>query len=268
MSRPGRFCSLLPAASAIVLLMSCAMPVVKPTAPPAPYIDAREAVAALTDARTAIDDIRGTVTLKTYDETGALTNSVTGYMAFRFPDKVRFTYIGPFGMVLFEALVNENTMVLFLPQQLTAYKGATDKAGAGPFSPRLMGMAFNKPVGPIFVIEHDGPDSTLYSISEKSGEYDLIEKIVFDRSTMRPLTREGYEKGLPVYRVRYLSYESVDGISVPVDIALDDLTSGSSMGITLSDFKVNTGIADEVFNTAVEPPYAVKPLDSFVLPDY
>jgi outer membrane lipoprotein-sorting protein len=268
MSRATRFLSLLSAAPAIVLMASCALPVVKPTTPPAPYVDAPEAVAALTDARTAINDIRGTVTLKTYDDTQAPTSSVTGYMAFRYPDKVRFTYIGPLGIVLFEALINDKTMVLFLPQQLTAYKGTTDTAPDGPFSPQLMAMPFRRPVGPIFVIEHTGPESTLYSISEEAGENELVEKIIFDRSTMQPLVREGYEDGLLIYRIRYLTYEDVDGISIPVDIALEDLASGSSMGITLRDFKVNTGITDEVFDTTVEPPYAVKPLDSFVLPDY
>ncbi len=184
-----------------MLCASCALPVVKPTTPLAPYIDAREAVAALTDARTAIRDVSGTVTLKTYDRTNSPTNSVTGYMAFKYPDKVRFTYIGPLGIVLFEALVNDKTTVLFLPQQLTAYKGTSDKAAESPFSPKLMAMPFRKPVGPIFVIEHTGPQSTLYSLSEKAGEYDLVEKIIFDRSTMRPLVREEYEKGLPVYRI-------------------------------------------------------------------
>ncbi len=51
-------------------------------------------------------------------------------------------------------------------------------------------------------------------------------------------------------------------------MTLEDLASGSSMGITLRDFKANTGIADEAFDTTVKPPYVVKPLDSFVLPDY
>ena len=85
----------------------------------------------MTDSGSAINDIRGTVTLRTFDKNGTSINSVTGYMAFRYPDRVRFTYIGPFGIVLFEALVNETTTILFLPQQLTAYKGKTDAIANG-----------------------------------------------------------------------------------------------------------------------------------------
>jgi outer membrane lipoprotein-sorting protein len=268
MSRPTRLFLSLPAALAIVFLTSCALTAVKPTPPIPPVIDAAEALAALTDTRTAISDIRGAVTLKTFDENGKPINSVTGYMAFRYPDRVRFTYIGPFGMVLFEALVNETTTILFLPQQLTAYKGKTDTIKNGPFSPELMEIPFRKPAGPIFIIEHDGPESTLYSISKRSDRYDLVEKIIFDRSTMRPILREVYENGLGRYRITYLAYEAAGTISVPTGIAIQDLTSGSRLEITLSDYKVNTGITDEVFDTTVEPPYVEKPLDSFVLPDY
>jgi outer membrane lipoprotein-sorting protein len=268
MTRPTRLFLSLPAALAIVFLTSCALSAVKPTTPIPPAINAAEAVAALTDSRAAINDIRGAVTLKTFDENGKATNSVTGYMAFRYPDKVRFTYIGPFGIVLFEALVNETTTILFLPQQLTAYKGKTDTIEGGPFSPELMGIPFRKPAGPIFVIEHDGPESTLYSISKRSDRYDLVEKIIFDRSTMRPTIRESYENGLARYRITYLTYEAAGGINVPTGITIQDLTSGSRLEITLRDYKVNTGITDEVFDTTVEPPYVEKPLDSFVLPDY
>jgi outer membrane lipoprotein-sorting protein len=268
MSRPTRFFPSLPAALAIVFLASCALPAVKPTTPVPPFIDAREAVAALTDTNTAINDIKGSVTLKTFDENGTSVNSVTGYMAFRYPDSIRFTYIGPFGIVLFEALVNKTTTILFLPQQLTAYKGKTDTIKNGPFSPKLMGIPFRKPMGPIFVIEHDGRESTLYSISKKTDRYDLVEKLVFDRSTMRPTTRVGYENGLSQYRITYLTYEVIEGISVPTEITLEDLISGSRMEITMRDSKVNTGITDEVFDTTVKPPYVEKPLDSFVLPDY
>ncbi len=268
MNRPTRFGLSLPAALVIIFLTSCALTPVKPTTLISPYIDAREAVAALTDAHSAINDIRGAVTLKTFDKDGKPVDSVTGYMAFRYPDRVRFTYIGPFGMVLFEALVNETTTILFLPQQLTAYKGKTDTIKGGPFSAKLMGIPFSKPMGPIFVIEHDGPESTLYSISKKTDRYDLVEKIVFDRSTMRPTIREGYVNGIGQYRIAYLAYEVVEGIAVPTGIALEDLVSGSRMEITLKDCKVNTGITDEVFDTTVQPPYVEKPLDTFVLPDY
>jgi outer membrane lipoprotein-sorting protein len=268
MSRPTRFLLSLPAALVILFLASCALPAVKPTTLIPPFIDAEEAVAALTDSGSTINDIRGTVTLQTFDENGTSINSVTGYMAFRYPDRVRFTYIGPFGIVLFEALVNETTTILFLPQQLTAYKGKTDTIEGGPFSPKLMGIPFRKPAGPIFVIEHDGPESILYSISSQADRYSLVEKIIFDRLTMRPTIREDYENGRARYRITYLTYEVVEGISVPTDIALEDLASGTRMAITMRDCKVNTGITDEVFDTTVQPPYVEKPLDSFVLPDY
>jgi outer membrane lipoprotein-sorting protein len=268
MNRPARFVLSLTAALVFVFLASCALPAVKPTTLMPPFIEATEAVAALTDARTSINDIRGTVTLKTFDGSGKPSNSVTGYMAFRYPDKVRFTYIGPFGIVLFEALINDSTVILFLPQQLTAYKGKTGALKDGPFSPTLIGIPFRKPIGPIFFIEHNGPRSTLYSISEDTGRYSLVEKIEFDRLTMRPAVCEGYEDGLCRYRITYLAYEQSGQISVPTDITLEDLASGSRMEITLRDYVVNTGISDEVFDTAVPPPYAEKPLDSFVPPNY
>ncbi len=265
MIRPARFLLSLPA---FLLLASCALPAARPTTLMPPLIEASEAVAALTDADTAINDIRGTVTLKTFDGTGKPANSVTGYMAFKSPDKVRFTYIGPFGIVLFEALVNGTKTILFLPQQLLAYSGKTDAIKDSPFSPSLMGTAFRKPAGPIFVIEHDGALSTLYSISEDADRHNLAEKIVFDRLTMRPAVRESYENGLGRYRITYLTYEQSGGVSVPTSITLEDLASGSRMEITIRDYIVNSGISDEVFDTAVPPPYVEKPLDSFVPPEY
>ncbi len=269
MIRPRRFFLSLFAAPTIVFLASCVTGPVKPAVPlMAPYVDAREAVAALTDAAAAIDDVRGTVTLNIFDENDKPVNSVTGYMAFKYPDRVRFTYIGPFGIVLFEALVNKETTVLFLPQQLTAYKGKTDTAGGGPFSPGLMGIPFGRPAGPIFVIEHDGQDSILYSISGHEDRYSLVEKIVFDRSTMRPVLREDYDNGLVRHRITYRAYEVIDGVSVPTDVVLEDSASGSRMEITMKDCAVNTGISDEVFDTAVKAPYIEKPLETFVLPDY
>ena len=265
MNRPVRFFLSLPA---IAFLVSCTLPAVKPVTLIPPYIDAAEAVAVLTDGRTAINDVRGTVTLKTFDPEGKPENSVTGYMAFKYPDKVRFTYIGPFGIVLFEALVNGTTTILFLPQQLIAYAGKTDEITKGPFSPTLIGIPFTKPAGPIFVIEHNGAESTLYSISKPTDRYSLAEKIVFDRTTMRPTVREGYENGLCRYRITYLAYDTAGEISVPTDITFEDLASGNGMEISLRDYRVNSGIDDEVFDTAVPPPYVEKPLDSFVPPDY
>lgn len=265
MIRPARFLLSLPA---LLFLASCALPAAKPTTLMPPLIEASEAVAALTDADTAVNDIRGTVTLKTFDGSGKPANSVTGYMAFKYPDKVRFTYIGPFGIVLFEALVNGTKTILFLPQQLLAYSGKTDAIEDSPFSPSLLGNAFRKPAGPIFVIEHDGARSIVYSISEDAGRHSLVEKIVLDRLTMRPAVRESYENGLGRYRITYLTYEQAGGVSVPTDITLEDLASGSRMEITIRDYIANSGISDEVFDTVVPPPYVEKPLDSFVPPEY
>jgi len=268
MSRPRRFLLSFLAIPAVVFLASCALEAVKPTTPMPALIDAREAAAALTDAGSKLNDIRGTVTLRTFDDTGKSIDSVTGYLAFRYPDRVRFTYIGPFGIVLFEALVNETTMILFLPQQLTAYKGKTDAIANGPFSPELITRPFRRPAGPIFVIEHDGRNSTLSSIATDAGRYSLVEKIIFDRLTMLPAVREDFENGLIRYRITYLAYDTIEGVSVPTGIAIEDLASGSRMELTIGDCKVNTGITDEVFDTTVQPPYVEKPLDSFVLPDY
>jgi hypothetical protein len=131
-----------------------------------------------------------------------------------------------------------------------------------------MSLPFSRPAGPIFVIEHDGPLSTLYSITGTDRDPILTEKIIIDRSTMRPTIRKGYENGLITYLVEYRTYEVVDGISVPTDIAVKDLKSGASMEITLKDFKVNTDLSEEVFDTTVKPPYSEKSLDSFVPPEY
>lgn len=263
MIRPSRFFLSLPA---FLFLVSCALPAVKPTALIPPLIEAPEAVAALTDGENAVSDIRGTVTLKTFESDGKPSNSVTGYMAYRHPDKVRFTYIGPFGIVLFEALVNGPTTILFLPQQLTAYAGRTDAIKDSPFSPSLMGIAFRKPAGPVFVIEHDGPQSILYSISKTADRFELAEKIVLDRLTMRPTVRESYENGVVRYRITYTAYGRAGEVSVPSDITIEDLASGSCMEISIRDYIVNSGIGDEVFDVVVPPPYVERPLDSFVPP--
>jgi outer membrane lipoprotein-sorting protein len=237
----------------------------------APYISAEAAVAELEGAQNKVIDIRGQASLKTYDPEGKLVNSVSGYMAFKRPDKFRFTYVGPLGIVLFEALVNDKTMILFLPQQLTAYKGSTETPSGGPFSANLMRAPFSPLRGRIFTIEHDGDKSTLYAIAQdmtdKKG-YALTEKIIFSRTDMRPLVREGYQDGLLAWRVTYKKYEVVGGIPIPSEIMIEDPSSGGSMEIGLSDAKVNTGIGEDAFDPSVKPPYTEAPLESFAPPDF
>jgi outer membrane lipoprotein-sorting protein len=267
MTKPQRFfftgallCSLF--------LASCALPVTKPTPVFYPYVSADEAVTALTAAQDKIIDVRGRVTLKSYDKDGSLVDFVDGYLAFKNPDRARFTYIGPLGIVFFEALVNDETMVLFLPQQLFAYKGSTDTPEGERFSRGLAKMSFPRLADKICVIEHDNEKSTLYAIEGKKKEYALSEKIVFSRADMRPIMREGYADGLLAYRVIYTAYEVVDGIAVPVEIRIEDPASETALVIGMTDVKVNTGISDDVFDTTVKPPYTEKPLDTFVVPEF
>ncbi len=256
-----------------LFLVSCALQPVRPTplAVMAPYISADTAVAELEKAQNKVIDIRGQASLKTYDPDGKLANSVTGYMAFKRPDKFRFTYVGPLGIVLFEALVNDKTMILFLPQQLKAYKGSTETPSSGLFSANLLRAPFTRFQGRLFAIEHDGDKSTLYAIAQDKAdkkEYALSEKIIFSRIDMRPLVREGYEDGLLTWRVTYKKYDVIDGIAIPSEITIEDPSSGGTMEIGLSDAKVNTGISDDVFDPSVKPPYTEAPLGSFAPPDF
>jgi outer membrane lipoprotein-sorting protein len=249
-------------------LWSCALPVIKPTSAIPPYIDTDEALRLIVDAQKKITDLKGTVTLRLYDQQHTLVNSVTGYLAMKFPDKVRFSYIGPLGMVLFEALVNDNTTILFLPQQLLAYKGKTDVPSAGPFSPSLLKAPFSKPAGDIFIIEHSGEKSILTGIAHTKDTYALSEKITIDRTNMRPIIREQYRDGLVIQRVTYDAYEVIDGTLLPTNITIQDLASGNELTLTLSDAQVNTGISDEPFDTTVRSPYTEHPLASFAPPEF
>jgi outer membrane lipoprotein-sorting protein len=244
-------------------LWSCALPVVKPTSVIPPYIDTNEALRLIVDAQKKVTDLKGTVTIRLYDQQHTLVNSVTGYLAMKFPDKVRFSYIGPLGFVLFEALVNDDTTILFLPQQLLAYKGKTDVPSAGPFSPSLLRAPFSKPAGDIFVIEHVGEKSILTGIAHTKDTYALSEKITIDRTNMRPIIREQYRDGLVTQRVTYTAYEVIDGILVATEITIQDIASGNELTLTLTDAKVNTGISDEPFDTTVRSPYTEHPLASF-----
>jgi outer membrane lipoprotein-sorting protein len=267
MTKPQR-CFFAAALLCPLFFVSCTLPVVRPVPVVYPYITAREAVTALSAAQDKIIDVRGRVTLKTYDENGSLVNSVGGYLAFKNPDKARFTYIGPLGIVLFEALVNDETMILFLPQQLIAYKGSTDTPDGGRFPRGLTKMSFPRLADKICVIEHGDEKSTLYVIAGTKEGYDLSEKIVFSRADMRPLEREVYADGLVSYRVTYTAYEVTGGIAVPTEIRVEDETAGTALAIALSDVKVNTGISDDAFDATVKPPYTEKPLAAFVLPEF
>ena len=257
------------------ILASCSLPIVKPTPETlpqiSPYISADEAVEALTAEHDKIENLKGFVKINTSDLEGKTTGSISGYLAFKNPDKVRFSYIGPFGITLFEVVIDGNEMVLYSPQEMTAYVGTTaNKETEGfsgsenIFSPQSLKTLFSKPIGEKFLIENLANESVLYGTIETESGCEIIEKTLISRVEMRPESKERYFGGVAISRMTYLEYLDIDGISVPTIITIDDLVGGDSIKIAISNINLNGTIADDAFDTKVEGPWNVKSLDEFV----
>jgi outer membrane lipoprotein-sorting protein len=235
---------------------------------------------AIRDILDGVDTLRGTVRVTMELAEGAGTQSIAGYLAIRTPDAARFTYIGPFGIVLFEAVTSADTLTLYLPQQMTAYTGArgSDEEGAEhadfadtPFSD-LFGAFTTNDDNLVFFLEHRETHTVLYGISPVSGEseasWEIAEKVIIDRETMRPVTRERFAGGVPVARTAYEDFQERGDHQLPGKIVVEDLVRGQSITITLSGIIVNEPLTDEVFDTTPEDPWTIMPLDQFIPPTF
>ena len=254
---------------------------VTPTSPEAvaPRISLEEAKS-LRDILEGVDTLRGTVRITIDTGNGTAPRSIAGYLAIRPPDAVRFTYIGPFGIVLFEAVANGDVLTLYLPQQMTAYTGAAGSHEEAPdrtdFSdmpfPDLFGAFTQDDEDLVFFLEHRETETILYGISpvtdESGSSWNITEKIIIDRETTRPLTRERFTDGVPVSRTTYEDFQEVEGFLIPTTIVIADLVSGLTMSITLSGVTANESLADEVFETIPEDPWTIMPLDQFIPPTF
>lgn len=244
-----------------------------------PRISLEEALS-LRDALEGVETLRGTVriTMDTCGETAP--QSIAGYLAIRTPDAVRFTYIGPFGIVLFEAVANGDILTLYLPQQMTAYTGAaglqenaTDGAGFSdmPFSD-LFGAFTRDEDNIMFFLEHRETETILYGISPVTGEsgtsWDIAEKVVIDRGAMHPVSRERFTDDVPVSRTTYEDFQEIAGLLIPTTIVIEDLVREQTISLTLSNITANEPLGDEVFETTPDEPWTVMPLDQFIPPTF
>ena len=246
----------------------------------APRISLEDALS-LRNILSGVDTLRGTVRITMEMGGEAAPQSISGYLAIRTPDAVRFTYIGPFGIVLFEAVANDDVLTLFLPQQMTAYTGATD-SHEGPTASHtdLVNMPFSDLLSAftqddndlVFFLEHRERESILYGISSIPGEsgtsWDISEKIVINRETLHPMTRERFADGVPVSRTTYEDFQEIEGLMIPAAIMVEDLIRGQTISITLSGITANESLADEVFETTPEDPWTIMPLDQFIPPTF
>lgn len=266
---------ILPLMIFFCITASCSLPLIKPI-PEAlieipPYISADEAVEALTTSHEKIENLKGFVKIKTSDFEGKTTSSISGYLAFKNPDKVRFSYIGPFGITLFEVVIDGDEIVLYSPQEMTAYVGTTGdkeiedfRGSENIFSPQSLKTLFSKPQGDRFLIENLDQDSILYGIIETESGWEIIEKTIIARVEMRPRAKERFFRGIAISQMTYLEYVDIDGISVPTTITIDDFAGGDSIKIAMSNINLNGTMPDDAFDTKVEEPWNVKGLEEFV----
>ncbi len=266
---------IIPLITFLSISASCSLPIVKPTPEAFPqipsYISADEAVEALTTAHEKIETLKGFVKINTTDLEGKTTGSISGYLAFKNPDKVRFSYIGPFGITLFEVVINGDEIVLYSPQEMTAYVGKTENkekggiiGGENVFSPQSLKNLFSRPIGERFLIENLAQESVLYGIIETESGSEIIEKTLISRIDMRTESKEHIFDGVAISRTTYHEYIDIDGISVPTTITIDDLVGGDSIKIAMSNISLNGTMPDGAFDTKVEEPWNVKNLEEFI----
>jgi len=267
-----------------LFLLAASCTIITP-APPSPAdaalprITLDEAIS-LRDILDGVDTLRGTVRI-TMDLGGeAAPQSIAGYLAIRTPDAARFTYIGPFGIVLFEAVANGDVLTLYLPRQMTAYTGSQNEDGGAEGSIGAADMPFSDLFGAftldesdlIFFLEHREVETILYGISpvtdESGTSWGIVEKVVIDRETMRPVTRERFVDGTVVSRTTYGEFQEINGIVIPKTITIADLVSGQTITVTLSNVTANESLAEEVFETTPGDPWTVMPLDQFIPPTF
>lgn len=252
----------------LILAISCVFPPLKPDPITYPPISADEAISILNETNDAIVDLKGIAKIKTINSKGILESSVTGYLAFKNPSMLRFTYIGPMGMILFEAVIKDDDIVLFLPQDLMAYSGKLDRSGNNLFYAYLLKTPFSTPVGETFLIDHKGAESTLSSMNRVNDSLELVEKITIDRKDMTPRLRELYSRGVATARIEYLEYEDFSGILVPTKLVITDLIEDVKMKLSLREVKVNNDVSEDIFETEVGEPWNVQPLDRFIPPNF
>jgi hypothetical protein len=254
---------------------SCSLLVVKPTPEVAPpqvptYISAEEAVSTLTTASDKIETLKGFVKISTSDIEGKSTGSISGYMALRNPDKVRFSYIGPFGVTLFEVVINGDDIVLYSLQDTIAYVGKIknkktgNPGGVNIFSQDGLGNLFSRPSGDRFLIENLDTEIILYGIKDTELGPETIEKTVISRTDMRPETKERFFGGVAVSRTTYNEYQDIDGVPVPTTITIDDLAFGDSIKIAMSNISLNGTMSEDAFNTEVKEPWHIRGIEEFI----
>jgi len=227
-----------------------------------------------------VDTLRGTVRI-TMDAGGETApQSIAGYLALRTPDALRFTYIGPFGIVLFEAVANNDVLTLYLPQQMIAYTGAADSHDGAAGDADLPDMPFadlfdaftTNDDGCVFFLEHRERETILYGISSDTDEFgtswDIAEKVVIDRETMRLVSRELFTDGVPVSRTTYEDFQETEDLLIPTAIVIEDLIRNQTMSITLSGMTANEALTGEVFETTPDDPWTIMPLDQFIPPTF
>jgi outer membrane lipoprotein-sorting protein len=275
MSRAARFFSFLLGAIPLLYAASCTLPVVPPpTDTPPPLIGIDDARTITAQLQNGVKTLKGVATIRIRDTGGNVKNSISGFLAVENPDKVRFSSIGPFGVILFEAVINGEVMVLFLPQQMTAYVGEVDTGvdggmGMGAQNPtHILWAPFAAPLGDEFFIEHQEELSFLYGVSKTDSGWELSERMTIARREKRLVERERFAEGVVISRMRYDEYADMDGIFVPLRLTIDDLIRGETVELLLSKVTLNGTFSADAFDTDVGDPWEVKDLSEFVPPDF
>lgn len=254
-----------------LLLFSCTLKTVRPTGDIPPYRSAGETLEMLSASSAKVENIRGVMTISVYNEKGESENNISGYVAFAPPDKMTFSYVGPLGMVFFAVVKNGEKVVFYLPQQKRAYVGNVSDVKAGAVNNSLLISPFSGPTGEIFFIEHHNTTSTLYGLKKVEEKWEISEKLIIDRGTMRPLERRSFTDGVEVLRITYLEYTEVDGASIPTLVSIKNISGGEAAGevkIALKKVEINKDLNPDLFDVEVGEPWIVDGIENFVIPRY
>jgi hypothetical protein len=267
---------IIPLLTLLLISASCSLLTVKPVPEVTPsqippYISAEDAVSALNTANDKIETLKGFVKINTSDIEGKSTGSISGYLAIKNPDKVRFSYIGPFGVTLFEVVINGDDIVMYSLQDKVAYVGkiknknpGNTNSGVNIFSPDGLGNLFSRPSGDRFHIENLDDEIILYGIVDTESGPETIEKTVISRVDMRAESKERLLGGVAVSRTTYNEYQDIDGVPVPTKITIDDLKLGDSIKIAMSHISLNGTMSEDAFDTKVKEPWHIRGIEEFI----
>ena len=162
-----------------------------------------------------------------------------GYLVYKKPDRFRMVMLTPFGTTALDFSASGDNVSLAIPSRGTAYTGSfadlPERNGLQAW--RLMQWAVEG--DPLFDVERAG--NTVRS--EVGGRKSLA--FYNDTGLLeRKLTEEGSE-------VRYLDYQSIDGVPFPSAIEFND-ARGARVKITFKEPEINQPLEDGALSPHLE----------------